>query len=171
MGKAAIIGKQQPRFIREAMVEYIRQQGHETELLDMPARNTADWKEALLGYDAVISAGEKTPGETIRFLGGRLKLISRLVWAMDHVQAVRQGVTVCNAAGVFNHSVSACAVGLLICLMRNIYLGNKEVHACDWSRFMESRNGEQLYDKTVGLVGFAALRRPSRRCSSASIAM
>ena len=81
MGNAAIIGKQQPRFICEAMVEYIRQQGHEAELLDMPTRNTADWKEALLGYDAVISAGEKTPGETIRFLGGRLKLISRLAWA------------------------------------------------------------------------------------------
>ena len=76
---------------------------------------------------------------------------------MDHAEVVRQGVTVCNAAGVFNRSVAACAVGLLICLMRNIHLGNKEVHACDWSRFMESRNGERLYDKTVGLVGFGGI--------------
>ena len=67
MGKAAIIGKQQPRFIREAMVEYIRQQGHEAELLDMPTRNTADWKEALLGYDAVISVGESPPAKPYAF--------------------------------------------------------------------------------------------------------
>lgn len=160
MGNAAIIGKQQPRFICEAMVEYIRQQGHEAELLDMPTRNTADWKEALLGCDAVISADEKIPGETIRFLGGRLKLISRFgvgTDEMDHAEAVRQGVTVCNAADMLNCSVAACAVGLLICLMRNIHLSNKEAHACDWSRFMESRNGEQLYDKTVGLVGIGGI--------------
>ena len=76
---------------------------------------------------------------------------------MDHAEAVRHGVAICNAASVFNRSVAACAVGLLICLMRNIHLGNKEVQTCDWSRFMESRNGEQLYDKTVGLVGFGGI--------------
>ena len=160
MGKIAIIGKQQPRFIREAMVEYIKQQGHDAVLLDMPTRNTADWKEELLGYDALISAGEKIPGETIRFLKGSLKLISRFgvgTDEMDHAEAVKQGIAICNAAGVFNRPVAECAVGLLICLMRNIHLGNKEVHACDWSRFMESRNGEQLYDKTIGLVGFGGI--------------
>ena len=160
MGKIAIIGKQQPRFIREAMVEYIKQQGHDAVLLDMPTRNTADWKEELLGYDALISAGEKIPGETIKFLKGSLKLISRFgvgTDEMDHAEAVKQGIAICNAAGVFNRPVAECAVGLLICLMRNIHLGNKEVHACDWSRFMESRNGEQLYDKTIGLVGFGGI--------------
>ncbi len=160
MGKVAIIGKQQPRFIREAMVEYIKESGHEAVLMDMPTRNTADWKEELVGYDALISAGEKIPAETIKYLKGSLKIISRFgvgTDEMDHAEAVRQGIAICNAAGSFNRPVAECALALVLCLMRNIHLGNKEVHNCDWSRFNESRNGEQLYDKTVGLVGFGGI--------------
>jgi len=160
MGKVAIIGKQQPRFIREAMVEYIKENGHEAVLLDMPTRNTADWREELVGYDALISAGEKIPAETIKYLKGSLKIISRFgvgTDEMDHAEAVRQGIAICNAAGSFNRPVAECALALVLCLMRNIHLGNKEVHNCDWSRFNESRNGEQLYDKTVGLIGFGGI--------------
>ena len=160
MSKVAIIGKQQPRFIREAMVEYIKDNGHEAVLMDMPTRNTADWKEELVGYDALISAGEKIPAETIKYLKGSLKIISRFgvgTDEMDHAEAVRQGIAICNAAGSFNRPVAECALALVLCLMRNIHLGNKEVHNCDWSRFNESRNGEQLYDKTVGLVGFGGI--------------
>lgn len=162
MGKVAIIGKQQPRYIREEMQAFIRENGHECDLLDMPTRNTADWKESLLGYDALISAGEKIPGETMRFLHGSLKLISRFgvgTDEMDHPEAVRQGIAICNAAGSFNRPVAECALGLIICLLRNIHLGNMEVHACDWSRFNESQNGEQLYNKTVGLIGFGGISR------------
>lgn len=160
MGKIAIIGKQQPRFIREAMVKYLLEQGHTAELLDMPTRNTADWKEALLGYDCLISAGEKIPAETLKFLHGSLKLISRFgvgTDEMDHPEATTQGIAICNAAGSFNRPVAECAIGMIIALMRNMILGNMEVHDCDWSRFNESRNGIQLYDKTIGLIGFGGI--------------
>ena len=160
MGKIAIIGKQQPRFIREAMVKYLIEQGHTAELLDMPTRNTADWKEALLGYDCLISAGEKIPAETLKFLHGSLKLISRFgvgTDEMDHPVATAQGIAICNAAGSFNRPVAECAIGMIIALMRNMILGNMEVHDCDWSRFNESRNGIQLYDKTIGLIGFGGI--------------
>ena len=36
-------------------------------------------------------------------------------------------------------------------------LGNNEVHNCDWSRFNESKNGIQLFDKTIGLIGFGGI--------------
>ncbi|MBR2572578.1 MAG: 3-phosphoglycerate dehydrogenase [Clostridia bacterium] len=148
------------------MVEYLKSRGYEADLLDMPTRNTADWKEALLGYDALISAGEKIPGETMRFLRGSLKVISRFgvgTDEMDHAEAVRQGIAICNAAGSFNRPVAECALGMMICLLRNIHLGNREVHSCDWSRFNESRNGEQLYGKTVGLIGFGGIAQTLAR--------
>lgn len=160
MGKVAIIGKQQPRFIREEMVDYIKNNGHEAELLDMKTRQTADFKEELLGYDVLISAGEKIPRETIEFLKGSLRLISRFgvgTDEMDHDAATECGIAICNAAGSFNRPVAECSLGLIICLMRNLHLGNMEVHNCDWSRFNESRNGIQLYNKTVGLIGFGGI--------------
>lgn len=101
MGKVAIIGKQQPRFIREEMVDYIKNNGHEAELLDMKTRQTADFKEELLGYDVLISAGEKIPRETIEFLKGSLRLISRFgvgTDEMDHDAATECGIAICNAA-------------------------------------------------------------------------
>lgn len=67
MGKVAIIGKQQPRFIREEMVDYIKNNGHEAELLDMKTRQTADFKEELLGYDVLISAEKKYRGRPLNF--------------------------------------------------------------------------------------------------------
>ena len=149
MAKTAILGKQQPRYIRETMQAYIRENGYDCDLLDMPTRNTADWKEKLSDYDAIITAGEKIPSETMDFLGDSLRLISRFgvgTDEMDHAAATRNGIAICNAAGSFNRPVAECALGLMICLMRNIHLGNMEVHACDWSRFNESRNGEQLYN-------------------------
>lgn len=160
MGKVVIIGKQQPRYIREMMADYIREKGHEAVLLDMPTRNTADWKESLVGYDCLISAGEKIPEETIRFLKNDLKLIARFgvgTDEMDHSEAVRNGIAICNSAGSFNRPVAECALGMMIALMRNMLLGNTEVHNCDWSRFNESKNGIQLYNKTIGLIGFGGI--------------
>lgn len=160
MGRIAIIGKQQPRYIREMMADYIREKGHEAQLLDMPTRNTADWKEELTGYDCLISAGEKIPAETLRFLKKDLKLIARFgvgTDEMDHPEAVKNGIAICNSAGSFNRPVAECALGMMIALMRNMILGNTEVHNCDWSRFNESKNGIQLYDKTIGLIGFGGI--------------
>ncbi len=160
MGKVAIIGAQQPRFIREKMKAFIDAAGHSADLLDMPTRNTADWKEALVGYDVVISAGEKLPAETIDFLKKDLRLLSRFgvgTDEMDYPTATQNGIAICNAAGSFNRPVAECALTLMLCLMRNIIPGNEEVHRCDWSRFLESRNGIQLYGKTVGLVGFGGI--------------
>lgn len=160
MGKVAIIGKQQPRMIREEMAEYIRSQGYEAVLLDMPTRNTADWKEKLKGYDCLISAGEKIPAETFRYLKGSLKLVARFgvgTDEMNHEEAIKQGIAICNSAGSFNRPVAECALGMMIALMRNMILGNDEVHKCDWSRFNESKNGYQIYGKTIGLVGFGGI--------------
>jgi len=160
MGKVAIIGKQQPRFIREAMEKFINESGHHADLLDMPTRNTADWKEALKGYNAIISAGEKIPAETIDYLKDDLKVLSRFgvgTDEMDYPTAIKNGIAICNAAGSFNRPVAECALTLMLCILRNIVPGNEEVHNCDWSRFLESRNGVQLYGKTVGLIGFGGI--------------
>lgn len=160
MGSIVIIGKQQPRWIREEMVEYLASQGHSAVLKDMPTRNTADWIDELRGYDCLISAGEKIPAETIHALKGSLRLISRFgvgTDEMDHKAASEDGIAICNAAGSFNRPVAECALGMIIALMRNMILGNMEVHNCDWSRFNESRNGDQLYGKTVGLIGFGGI--------------
>lgn len=101
MKRVAIIGKQQPRQIREYMKQMIDEAGFSADLLDMETRNTVDFKEELKGYEVLISCGEKIPGETMKYLAGDLKLISRFgigTDEMDHGEATRQGIAICNAA-------------------------------------------------------------------------
>ena len=162
MNKVAIIGKQQPRDIREQMKKYLEENGLAADLLDMETRNTLDWTDHLKGYNAVISCGEKFPAEVFDILKGDLKLVSRFgvgTDEIDKVKAAECGVAVCNAAGSLSTAVAECAFAFMLCLLRHIVDGDKEVRNNDWSRFFESKTGTQLEGKTVGLIGFGDISR------------
>ena len=162
MTKVAIIGKQQPIIIRKRIKEYLEENGLEANILEMPTRNVLDWAEELKEYNAIISAGEKFPGEVFAKLEGNLKLISRYgvgTDEIDKVSATENGVAVCNAAGSLSTAVAECAMGIILCLIRNILIADKEVRNNDWSRFFESKTGTQLEGKTVGIIGFGDISK------------
>ena len=156
MKRIAIIGKQQPLYIRERMKAMMDEAGLPTDILYMPTRNTADWKEELLPYAAVISAGEAFPAETFAALPN-LELVSRFgvgTNEIDKAFAAERGVAVCNAAGSFSACVAECAISLILNLLRDFVNAEKDLRRGDWSRFFEGRNARQLSHKTVGLIGF-----------------
>ena len=160
--KVAIIGKQQPIAIRERIKAYLEENGHKADILNMPTRNAQDWTDELKGYNAIISAGEKFPNAVFEILHGDLKLISRYgvgTDEIDKVAAAENGVAVCNAAGSLSTAVAECAMGLILCLLRNLVIADKEVRNNDWSRFFESKTGNQLEGKTVGIVGFGDISK------------
>ena len=162
MNKVAIIGKQQPMIIRNRIKEYLGEKGLYADILDMPTRNAVDWMDRLKGYDAIISAGEKFPEEVFNTLGGELKLLSRYGVGTDEIDkaaATKNGVAVCNAAGSLSTAVAECAVGIMLCLLRNLPIADKEVRNNDWSRFFESKTGTQLEGKTVGIIGFGDISK------------
>ena len=156
MKKVAIIGKQQPLYIREEMQKMMQYSGLEADILYMPTRNTADFKEQLLRYNAIISAGEEFPKETFEFLPD-LQLVSRFgvgTNEIDKETASKLGIAVCNAAGSFSACVAECALALMLNLVRDFLNCEHDFRKGDWSRFFEGRNARQLSGKTVGLIGF-----------------
>ena len=162
MAKVAIIGKQQPIVIRTRIKEYLEALGHTADILSMPTRNALDWTDELKGYNAIISAGEKFPGEVFDILGGDLKLLSRYgvgTDEIDKVSAAKNGVAVCNAAGSLSTAVAECAMGIILCLLRNLPVADTEVRNNDWSRFFESKTGTQIEGKTVGIIGFGDISK------------
>lgn len=162
MSRIAIIGKQQPISVRNAMKEYLETNGHEADILYMETRNVADWPEKMKNYNAIISAGEKFPAEIFPVLRGDLKLISRYGVGTDEIDkraATENGVAVCNAAGTLSTAVAECAIGLMLSLLRNIPASDREVRSGDWSRFFESKTGFQLEGKTVGIIGFGDISK------------
>lgn len=162
MGRVAIIGKQQPRNIRERMRNMIIGSGYEAVILDMETRNTADWKQKLTGYDVIISAGEKFPAETFDYLSGSLKLVSRFgvgTDEMDHDEATKKGIAICNAAGSLSTAVAECVMGLMINLLRDFPARDYSVRNNDWSWFFEGKNSRQIEGKTIGLIGFGNISK------------
>jgi D-3-phosphoglycerate dehydrogenase len=128
----------------------------------MPTRNASEWIDALRGYNAIISAGEKFPAIVFDSLKGDLKLLSRYgvgTDEIDKVAAAANGIAVCNAAGSLSTAVAECAMGIILTLIRNILPADDEVRAGDWSRFFESRTGTQLEGKTVGIIGFGDISK------------
>lgn len=113
MNKVAIIGKQQPIAIRTAIKEYLEENGLQADIINMETRNALDWTDRLIGYNAIISAGEKFPAEVFRALKGDLKLLSRYGVGTDEIDkaaAAECGVAVCKRGYAF-HSGSRVSYG------------------------------------------------------------
>ncbi len=169
MNKVAIIGKQQKPEVRKMIKEYLESNGLMADILDMETRNVIDWTDRMKGYNAIISCGEKFPGEVFEILKDNLKLVSR--WGvgtdeMDKEKATECGIAVCNAAGTLSTAVAECAMALILAVMRSIPASDIEVRNNDWSRFFESRIGTQIEGKTVGLIGFGDISRALARMLS-----
>jgi D-3-phosphoglycerate dehydrogenase len=75
---------------------------------------------------------------------------------VDHIDleaARRHGVVVANCPGANSHAVADLAIGLMIDLARSICAVNGEVH----NRVWRSRQGVELWGKTLGLVGLGMI--------------
>ena len=161
--KVAILGKQNPRVLRQAAADMLKENGFEAELLDMATRDAADFVDQICGYDALITCGEKFNGDTIRKLAKNgLRLLSRCgvgTDEMDHAVATECGVAICNAAGTLSTTVAECALGLMLNVLREFPAADADVRKGDWSRFFDNRYSHQLYGKTVGLIGFGDISK------------
>ncbi len=162
MKRVAILGKQQLLSMRERMRGFLIDNGLEVDILDMDTRNAVDWTDKLKGYNAVISCGEKFPGEVFKELKDDLEIVSRYGVGTDEIdkkKATECGVAVCNAAGTLSTGVAECALALMLSVLRSIPSSDKEVRNNDWSRFFESKVGFEIEGKTVGIIGFGDISR------------
>ena len=82
----------------------------------------------------------------------RLKVISMHGVGLDHIDlkaAAAQGVIVANCPGANDQGVADLALGLMICVAREVPLVDGEVRSQVW----KPHHGVELWRKTLGLVG------------------
>jgi phosphoglycerate dehydrogenase-like enzyme len=152
-------GSHTPEWVKQAMVEAMKDKGYRLDLLTMKTRNAFEWKEDLEPYDVIISSGEKYARETIEHLSGRLKMISRCGIGFDEIDlaaATDLGVAVTNCGGTMAGGVAETAMLLMLNLLRRFHEADANVRAGKWNNGFV---GHQLEGLTVGLVGFGAISR------------
>jgi len=110
-----------------------------------------------LGKDAVgMIAGTEVLDADVMEKMGRLKVISRCGVGTDNVDlaaAKRLGIKVCNTPFGPTQAVAELTVGLVLCLIRNICLMDRELRTGLWKK----RMGNLLQAKRVGIIGFGRI--------------
>lgn len=115
--------------------------------------------QELVGYDAICLLRERTdlPGEILRGLSN-LKVIAatgRQNRTLDSATAAELGIPVMTTDGSGNgvYATVELAWGLIIGLMRHIPAESAAMRAGEW----QTRLGNALYGRTLGLVGLGKL--------------
>jgi phosphoglycerate dehydrogenase-like enzyme len=94
----------------------------------------------------------------------KLKVISTGGVGYDHIdveEATRRNIAVANCAGCNNHSVSELALGMMISLARNIGIYDQGIRAGGWQPYDTMRMGNELWGKTLGVVGLGRVGKSS----------
>ncbi|QNM06682.1 phosphoglycerate dehydrogenase [Qiania dongpingensis] len=106
--------------------------------------------------DGVI-AGMEPWCEEVFQTAPKLKVVARFGVGFDTVDldaAKKHGVIACNVRSfMLSNSVAEYALTLMLTAMKNIIPMDKVMHENKWDRF----TGNQLYGKTVGIMGFGAI--------------
>ena len=89
-----------------------------------------------------------------------LKIIARCGVGLDNVdinEATKRGIHVTNSPEANIISVAELSVGLIIASARNLIKGNNSLKQKKWDR--SALTGIELYEKTLGFVGFGRVAR------------
>ena len=92
--------------------------------------------------------------------GVNLKIIARCGVGLDNVdiiEATKRGIHVTNSPEANIISVAELTVGLIIATARNLVKGNNSLKQKKWDR--SALTGIELYEKTLGFVGFGRVAR------------
>lgn len=130
-----------------------------------PIGDTSDSRlvvDTARGCNAVIAGGEIWNRQVLEELRGDLEILARYGTGVDKVDiesATELGIAVANAPGTNSVAVAEHAIGMMICLSRNLLEYDSEIREGTWAR----RVTPGLVGKTVGLVGFGAIARAVSR--------
>ncbi len=105
----------------------------------------------------VVRSATKVTRDIIE-AGSSLKIIARAGAGLDNVDCVaakEKGIKVINTPGANSISVAELAIGLMLSLLRFIPRGTSGLKDGKWEK--KELKGRELYQKTVGIVGFGSI--------------
>jgi len=121
-------------------------------------------EEELVGvigeYDAIVVRSKPKVTKAIIDAGKKLKVIGRAGVGLDNIDkdaAKARDIQIVNSPEASTISVAEHAIGLMIAVMRKIPQAEIHVRQGKWER--KSFIGNELYGKTLGILGFGRIGR------------
>lgn len=109
----------------------------------------------LKDYGALVIRSKFKIDEKVFMAADNLKIIARAGAGMDNINeqlAEEYGVTLVNAPEGNRDAVGEHMIGMLLSMLNNLSVGDKQVRAGVWLR--EQNRGLELSGKTVALIGY-----------------
>jgi D-3-phosphoglycerate dehydrogenase / 2-oxoglutarate reductase len=125
------------------------------EAVSVPSITRDEIKTIHHGYEGLIVRSKTTIDRDLLGDNPTIKFIGRAGAGLDNLDLdylKEKGIYVLHASEGNRDAVGEYAIGALLSLMRNIPKANREVRTMVWER--EGNRGEELMDKTVGLIGY-----------------
>jgi len=128
------------------------------EAVALPAEVTRD-----LGAFHVLVVQFAPVGRSFLEAAANLRVIGVLRGGTENVDvrtATDRGITILNTPGRNARAVAECAMGMILSEIRNLARSHACLKSGDWRRtFPNSDAIPELYEKTVGLIGYGAVGR------------
>lgn len=119
-------------------------------------------------YDAIIVRSRTRITEEVFAAAPRLKVVGRMGVGVDNIDlkaAEKHGVVVVNASLATTVSVAELTLGLMLSLIREIPRADAGMKTGDWLK--KDLVGTELYQKTLGIIGFGNISRAVCKRASA----
>lgn len=163
MGHKILILQRRLREERREMVEqFLDSRG--CEMLDLPISYPVDQDQLceLAAEAEGIITGLEWISPRVMQSAPKLKVVSAGGVGYDHIdvpEANRRGIAVAICAGVNNHSVAELAFGMMISLSRTVGVYDRAMREGVWQPYDTIRSGQELWGKTLGIVGLGRVGR------------
>lgn len=135
-----------------AYIEPYLKQGHSFVTYDSKAKDSQELYERAKDADILMVANRPLPLEVLEKLD-RLKMIDVAFTGVDHIDMAfcrQHSITVCNASGYSNVSVSELVIGHVLSLYRKL---SQCQDACHHALTSAGLMGREIKGKTVGIIG------------------
>ena len=130
--------------------------------------NPAELAQAVVGFDALVVRSQSKVTKEVIQAGKDLKIIGRAGVGVDNIDveaATARGVVVVNSPDGNTISAAEHTMAMLLATARHIPQARASMLEGKWDR--KSFTGVELFDKTLGVVGFGRIgREVASRCAS-----
>jgi phosphoglycerate dehydrogenase-like enzyme len=131
-----------------------------------PNRGTSLPKEALMEAEIIYTSEvnfDLSEAPSLRWI----QLDSASVRHIAHLPIVQTAIPIANVSGAYSTSVAECAIGMLLALTRRIALSCAFQGKSRWPEDYAPFKGDDLYGKTLGIVGYGSIGRQIGRLARA----
>ena len=148
-------------------ITLLKEAGHDVTFDEMDGETLL---KEISGYDALMVRGRtKAVKEIVEAgAGGSLKVIGRAGIGVDNVDieiAAKHGIPVVNAPTGATASVAELAIGHMLALSRHLSKADMTMKKGEWVK--KQLKGNELYGKTLGLVGCGNIGRMTGKLAQA----